>query len=114
MFRIGFEANKDLPTVKNTMIAGTYYVTKYLGSAALGCKTSVCSLCWLAARKWILIYWLSFSWMPIIAKTNLIMLWVMHIYSRTPEYLLSSIYDHFYDSGDSIHDQIVKLVQQYG
>ncbi|PRQ54786.1 hypothetical protein RchiOBHm_Chr1g0317551 [Rosa chinensis] len=41
----------------------------------VGCKTSVCSLCWLAARKWILIYWLSFSWMPIIAKTNLIMLW---------------------------------------
>ncbi|KAM5551884.1 putative mediator of RNA polymerase II transcription subunit 12 [Rosa sericea] len=25
----------------------------------------------------------------------------------------SVFYDHFYDSGDSIHDQIVKLVQQY-
>ncbi|XWS07630.1 hypothetical protein CRYUN_Cryun41cG0005800 [Craigia yunnanensis] len=32
--RTGFEENKDLPIVLNTVIAGRYYVTKYLGSAA--------------------------------------------------------------------------------
>ncbi|KAJ4970112.1 hypothetical protein NE237_003211 [Protea cynaroides] len=32
--RTGFEENKDLPIVLNTIIAGRYYVTLYLGSAA--------------------------------------------------------------------------------
>ncbi|KAK4579529.1 hypothetical protein RGQ29_029268 [Quercus rubra] len=32
--RTGFEENKDLPIVINTVIAGRYYVTEYLGSAA--------------------------------------------------------------------------------
>ncbi|KAL5710212.1 hypothetical protein ACHQM5_020803 [Ranunculus cassubicifolius] len=32
--RTGFEANKDLPIVLNTTLAGRYYVTEYLGSAA--------------------------------------------------------------------------------
>lgn len=32
--RTGFEENKDLPIVLNTTIAGRYYVTEYLGSAA--------------------------------------------------------------------------------
>ncbi|KAG5237453.1 dual specificity tyrosine-phosphorylation-regulated [Salix suchowensis] len=32
--RTGFEENKDLPIVLNTVIAGRYYVTEYLGSAA--------------------------------------------------------------------------------
>ncbi|KAM7270484.1 hypothetical protein ACFE04_029698 [Oxalis oulophora] len=32
--RTGFEANKDLPIVLNTVIASRYYVTEYLGSAA--------------------------------------------------------------------------------
>ncbi|KAF8394914.1 hypothetical protein HHK36_018853 [Tetracentron sinense] len=32
--RTGFEENKDLPIVLNTIIAGRYYVTEYLGSAA--------------------------------------------------------------------------------
>lgn len=32
--RTGFEENKDLPIVMNTVIAGRYYVTEYLGSAA--------------------------------------------------------------------------------
>ncbi|XP_030534633.1 putative dual specificity tyrosine-phosphorylation-regulated kinase 3 homolog isoform X3 [Rhodamnia argentea] len=34
MYRTGFEENKDLPIVLNTVIAGRYYVTEYLGSAA--------------------------------------------------------------------------------
>ncbi|KAK2635393.1 hypothetical protein Ddye_030185 [Dipteronia dyeriana] len=32
--RTGFEENKDLPVVLNTVIAGRYHVTEYLGSAA--------------------------------------------------------------------------------
>ncbi|XP_022764996.1 dual specificity tyrosine-phosphorylation-regulated kinase 4-like isoform X2 [Durio zibethinus] len=32
--RTGFEESKDLPIVLNTIIAGRYYVTEYLGSAA--------------------------------------------------------------------------------
>ncbi|XP_057476831.1 uncharacterized protein LOC130764545 [Actinidia eriantha] len=32
--RTGFEENKDLPIVLNSIIAGRYYVTEYLGSAA--------------------------------------------------------------------------------
>ncbi|KAK8485379.1 hypothetical protein V6N13_038889 [Hibiscus sabdariffa] len=32
--RTGFEENKDLPIVLNSVIAGRYYVTEYLGSAA--------------------------------------------------------------------------------
>ncbi|KAJ7959644.1 Kinase family protein [Quillaja saponaria] len=32
--RTGFEENKDFPIVLNTVIAGRYYVTEYLGSAA--------------------------------------------------------------------------------
>ncbi|XP_043697014.1 uncharacterized protein LOC122647744 [Telopea speciosissima] len=32
--RTGFEASKDVPIVLNTIIAGRYYVTEYLGSAA--------------------------------------------------------------------------------
>lgn len=32
--RTGFEENKDLPIVLNTVIAGRYLVTEYLGSAA--------------------------------------------------------------------------------
>ncbi|KAF3433433.1 hypothetical protein FNV43_RR24535 [Rhamnella rubrinervis] len=32
--RTGFEENKDLPVVLNTVIAGRYYITEYLGSAA--------------------------------------------------------------------------------
>lgn len=32
--RTGFEENKDLPIVINSIIAGRYYVTEYLGSAA--------------------------------------------------------------------------------
>ncbi|CAM0882976.1 unnamed protein product [Alopecurus aequalis] len=32
--RTGFEANKDFPIVLNSVIAGRYYVTEYLGSAA--------------------------------------------------------------------------------
>lgn len=32
--RTGFEENKDLPIILNTVIAGRYYVTEYLGSAA--------------------------------------------------------------------------------
>ncbi|XP_038980893.1 MAP kinase-interacting serine/threonine-protein kinase mnk-1-like isoform X2 [Phoenix dactylifera] len=32
--RTGFEENKDLPIVLNSAIAGRYYVTEYLGSAA--------------------------------------------------------------------------------
>ncbi|KAL5799618.1 hypothetical protein ACOSQ4_032502 [Xanthoceras sorbifolium] len=32
--RTGFEENKDLPIVLNTIIAGRYYVTEYIGSAA--------------------------------------------------------------------------------
>ncbi|XWS56734.1 hypothetical protein CRYUN_Cryun09bG0110900 [Craigia yunnanensis] len=32
--RTGFEENKDLPIVLNTVIAGRYYVTEYIGSAA--------------------------------------------------------------------------------
>ncbi|KAG9453410.1 hypothetical protein H6P81_006314 [Aristolochia fimbriata] len=32
--RTGFEENKDFPVVLNTIIAGRYYVTEYLGSAA--------------------------------------------------------------------------------
>lgn len=34
MNRTGFEENKDLPVVLNTVIAGRYYITEYLGSAA--------------------------------------------------------------------------------
>ncbi|XP_041000448.1 serine/threonine-protein kinase ppk15-like isoform X2 [Juglans microcarpa x Juglans regia] len=32
--RTGFEENKDLPIVLNTVVAGRYYITEYLGSAA--------------------------------------------------------------------------------
>ncbi|XP_010922554.1 uncharacterized protein [Elaeis guineensis] len=32
--RTGFEENKDLPIVLNSVIAGRYYVTEYIGSAA--------------------------------------------------------------------------------
>lgn len=32
--RTGFEENKDLPIVLKTIIAGRYYLTEYLGSAA--------------------------------------------------------------------------------
>ncbi|XP_020962930.1 uncharacterized protein LOC107607991 isoform X2 [Arachis ipaensis] len=32
--RTGFEENKELPIVLNTIIAGRYYITEYLGSAA--------------------------------------------------------------------------------
>lgn len=32
--RTGFEENKDLPIVLNSVLAGRYYVTEYLGSAA--------------------------------------------------------------------------------
>ncbi|KAK6929479.1 Protein kinase domain [Dillenia turbinata] len=32
--RTGFEENKDLPIVLNAVIAGRYYITEYLGSAA--------------------------------------------------------------------------------
>lgn len=32
--RTGFEESKDLPIVLNSIIAGRYYVTEYLGSAA--------------------------------------------------------------------------------
>ncbi|KAL6980713.1 hypothetical protein U1Q18_022349 [Sarracenia purpurea var. burkii] len=32
--RTGFEENKDLPIILNSIIAGRYYVTEYLGSAA--------------------------------------------------------------------------------
>ncbi|XP_024927641.3 uncharacterized protein LOC107413850 [Ziziphus jujuba] len=32
--RTGFEENKDLPVVLNSVIAGRYYITEYLGSAA--------------------------------------------------------------------------------
>ncbi|RAL51294.1 hypothetical protein DM860_010796 [Cuscuta australis] len=32
--RTGFEENKDIPIVLNSIIAGRYYVTEYLGSAA--------------------------------------------------------------------------------
>ncbi|KAI3964815.1 hypothetical protein MKW92_006624 [Papaver armeniacum] len=32
--RTGFEENKDMPIVLNSVIAGRYYVTEYLGSAA--------------------------------------------------------------------------------
>jgi serine/threonine protein kinase len=32
--RTGFEENKDFPIVLNSVIAGRYYVTEYLGSAA--------------------------------------------------------------------------------
>ncbi|CAI0443627.1 unnamed protein product [Linum tenue] len=32
--RTGFEENKDLPIVINTVIGGRYYITEYLGSAA--------------------------------------------------------------------------------
>lgn len=34
IYRTGFEENKDLPIILNTVIAGRYYVTEYLGSAA--------------------------------------------------------------------------------
>lgn len=33
IYRTGFEENKDLPIVLNTVIAGRYYVTEYIGSA---------------------------------------------------------------------------------
>ncbi|RID67352.1 hypothetical protein BRARA_D02436 [Brassica rapa] len=32
--RTGFEANKDLPIVLNSVIGGRYYITEYIGSAA--------------------------------------------------------------------------------
>lgn len=32
--RTGFEENKDFPILLNTMVAGRYYITEYLGSAA--------------------------------------------------------------------------------
>ncbi|KAJ8438711.1 hypothetical protein Cgig2_013757 [Carnegiea gigantea] len=32
--RTGFEENKDFPIVLNTIVAGRYYITEYLGSAA--------------------------------------------------------------------------------
>ncbi|PIA32265.1 hypothetical protein AQUCO_04500097v1 [Aquilegia coerulea] len=32
--KTGFEENKDLPIVLNTILAGRYYITEYLGSAA--------------------------------------------------------------------------------
>ncbi|PRQ32945.1 putative alpha-amylase [Rosa chinensis] len=35
-----------------------------------------------------------------------------YAYILTQPGIPSVFYDHFYDSGDSIHDQIVKLVQQ--
>ena len=34
IYRTGFEENKDFPIVLNTIIAGRYYITEYLGSAA--------------------------------------------------------------------------------
>ncbi|CAI0415914.1 unnamed protein product [Linum tenue] len=34
VIRTGFEENKDLPIVNNTVIGGRYYITEYLGSAA--------------------------------------------------------------------------------
>lgn len=34
IYRTGFEENKDLPIVLNTVLAGRYYITEYLGSAA--------------------------------------------------------------------------------
>lgn len=34
IYRTGFEESKDLPIVLNTVLAGRYYVTEYLGSAA--------------------------------------------------------------------------------
>lgn len=33
-YRTGFEENKDFPIILNSVIAGRYYVTEYLGSAA--------------------------------------------------------------------------------
>jgi len=32
--RTGFEENKDFPIVLNSVVAGRYYITEYLGSAA--------------------------------------------------------------------------------
>ena len=34
IYRTGFEESKDFPIVLNTVLAGRYYVTEYLGSAA--------------------------------------------------------------------------------
>ncbi|XP_023518885.1 serine/threonine-protein kinase ppk15-like isoform X3 [Cucurbita pepo subsp. pepo] len=34
IYRTGFEESKDLPIVLNTVLAGRYYVTEYIGSAA--------------------------------------------------------------------------------
>lgn len=34
IYRTGFEENKELPIVLNTVLAGRYYLTEYLGSAA--------------------------------------------------------------------------------
>lgn len=34
IYRTGFEESKDFPIVLNTILAGRYYVTEYLGSAA--------------------------------------------------------------------------------
>lgn len=34
LHRTGFEENKDLPIVLNSIIASRYYITEYLGSAA--------------------------------------------------------------------------------
>ncbi|CAA2975289.1 LAMMER dual specificity kinase [Olea europaea subsp. europaea] len=42
--RTGFEENKDLPIVLNSVIAGRYYVTEYLGSAAFSKVVQACDL----------------------------------------------------------------------
>ena len=34
VYRTGFEENKDLPIVLNSVIGGRYYITEYIGSAA--------------------------------------------------------------------------------
>lgn len=33
-YRTGFEENKEFPIILNSVVAGRYYVTEYLGSAA--------------------------------------------------------------------------------
>ncbi|CAK9135792.1 unnamed protein product [Ilex paraguariensis] len=43
--RTGFEENKDLPIVINSIIAGRYYVTEYLGSAAFSKVVQAHDLC---------------------------------------------------------------------
>lgn len=43
--RTGFEQNKELPIVLNSVIAGRYYITEFLGSAAFSRVVQAHDLC---------------------------------------------------------------------